>query len=140
MKRVAILSAVVLAGCTMPLALDRPALQFDVQALQHGQWLEEPEVTVSGGTGVISIETVMSTPDPCRTFEADAARHGSELVLQVVVRREGDVCPGVIGTFAYSAQLAGMEPGVYLVTVTHAFPGTGWEGPRTVYHAPVQVD
>lgn len=132
--------AVLPSACPMALPVPGgPALAFDVRELRHGQWLEQPEFEVEEGVGSITVDAVLSTPDPCRRFDASAHRSTGELQLDVVIRPVGEACVAMVGTFEYTARIGDLPPGRYRLRVTHRFLRTGDPSPRIVLDREIEV-
>lgn len=132
-----------LAGCAafevIAPAGDELPVDLVVVPADHGQWLETPEVAVTGAAGSIIVATRMSTPDPCRTVDATAYEQNGEIVVAIRVRPMDQVCVSMVGRFDYTATVAGLEPGIRVVRVTHLIEDTGNPGPHTVYRDEVEV-
>lgn len=118
---------------------DGVPLQFEVRPVAHGQWLEDPEIAVESATGGLRVHTLLSTPDPCRSFEAAASAHGDVITLAVEVHPDAELCSAVVGTFEYVAVLSGLEAGEHRLRITHTLHRTGDPSPRLVYDADVVV-
>lgn len=118
---------------------DPVTLTFEAVPAGHGQWLEQPEISITGREGGVVVEARMSTPDPCRKFEAAATRSGGGVTLSVRVEPNSEGCYGVVGTFRYTAALSGLTPGTHRLTITHYLAETGEPGPHTVFEGDVLV-
>lgn len=128
-------------GCPVPLTgTGGPALTFEVREGEHGKWLEQPRISLVPLDGALRLEAELSTPDPCRSFEARAGRDAETLILEVTVRPQGEACVGIVGHFEYTAALSGLQPGTYEVRVVHAMLGTGDPSPRVVFEGVARVD
>jgi hypothetical protein len=127
MRILTLAMALLLGACSYDLVAARPgALEFTPQALQHGEWLEQPEVEARGEAGRIVVSARLSAPDPCQQLNGELERSGSELKLRVTITRVGEACIQPIGTFGYQAVIRDLAPGGYRLRVIHTYPNTGW--------------
>lgn len=132
-KIIALAAAVLAAGCveagTLP---DGADLSFEARQDGMGTYLPQPQLQAQGGDGQVVVTARLSAPDPCQTLEARLRPTGAvtipEVTLDVTVRPRTGACAAVIGTFAYTARVTGLEPGRYTLRVRHDYPGTGWPG------------
>lgn len=123
-----LLALVLLSGCHLEelTDVDPVELEFTVEPAGHGQWLEQPELEVSGGAGRLTVTSRLSTPDPCQRLTGVMERSDAVVTLRVRINREGQGCVAMIGTFRYTAVIQGLSPGTYGLRVIHEYPGTGW--------------
>lgn len=142
MKQLALTAVLALtAACTAStLAFDDDLqLGFDWRREDTAQYRPEPVVTAAGGAGEIVVGARLSAPSPCEKLTADArSGDGRTVELEVRILPDAPACIAVIGNFAYTARVQGLEPGVYTVRVRHLYPGTGWPS-GTVLETPVTV-
>lgn len=134
--------AAALAGCTMLEGIlpveDELSLDFQVTEA-HGPVLATPEVAVESADGGIVVDVRLSTPDPCRSFEARATTQDGGILLAVRARRNAEVCVGMVGTFEYTAMLSGLDRRVHRLRVTHLIDGRRDPGPHVVFEGDVLV-
>lgn len=127
---VGLLAAVcALAGCTEITGSSADVhLEFTVNSLTVGEYVPQPEITATGGTGEIVVLSKMSAPDPCRRLSAQLGADGRTLRLEVFIDPTSQACVAAVGTFTYTARVHGLPPGRYPVEIRHTYVGSGWPG------------
>lgn len=105
---------------------DRHGEPHSWESAGHGEWLEQPDVTATGGHGLIRVDARLSAPNPCQSLSAELDRSDVGAILRVRIERRDESCVAVIGTFQYEAVMEELPAGEYHVEVVHEYPGTGW--------------
>jgi hypothetical protein len=137
----AALSLMLLAGCAASTApeTERPAFAWGhVGSPEAPDGATNPP-TVHVREGGLVVLGIITTPHPCLDVAAELQRDGATLRLDVSASSDRlELCIGVLGHFAYAANVSDLEPGTYRVIVRHIIPNSGW--PTTeVLNAEVEV-
>jgi hypothetical protein len=135
------LIALFLAGCAASTAPERERPEFDwghVGSPGAPEGATNPP-TVRVREGGLEVLGIITTPHPCLDVAGELQRDGRTLSLTVTASSDRlELCIGVLGHFAYAADVSDLEPGSYRVIVTHVIPNSGW--PTTeVLDAEVEV-
>jgi hypothetical protein len=115
-------------ACSSSTAPGPARVEFSASPAADVPWSEHPvSPTVRVSSGRMEVTGVIHTPDPCQDLSAQAVRANRTILLTVTARSRGGGCIAVIGTFRYTAVMADLPVGTYLLKVAHVYPNTGWE-------------
>jgi hypothetical protein len=129
------------AGCaasTAP-ASERPAFDWgQVGSPEAPEGATSPP-TVRVRPGGLEVLGIITTPSPCLDIAAAVERHDRTLSLTITASSDRlELCIGVLGHFAYAADVPDLAAGEYRVIVRHVIPNTGWPV-ETVLDTEVEV-
>lgn len=139
----AVVAVFFVAGCsdvTAPLTADDVAASYS-----HGGEFTFNTTTSSeggqafaatGGTGSVSFQGSMETPNPCYEVTGSHRVSGSKITLTVSAASTGGFCIQVITWFNYDGGLSGLSAGTYTFEIVHRNSG---EPAETVYTTEVAV-
>ena len=115
-------------GCTGSAVMQslQPVVQLEMQGSVEGNADQTPRVTATTSESAV-VTGVISTPNPCYTFDAGIAVADETLVMTITANSRGGMCAAVVGSFTYRATIGGLSPGSFPVRIVHTYPGTGWE-------------
>ena len=123
------LLALLLAGCAASTAPDpeRPAFAWGhVGSPGAPEGATDPP-TVRVREGGLEVLGIITTPHPCLDVSAELERDGRTISLAITASSDRlELCIGVLGRFAYAADVPDLEAGSYRVVVTHVIPNSGW--------------
>ena len=123
------LLALLVAGCAASTApeVERPAFEWGhVGSPAAPDGATDPP-TVRVREGGLELLGIITTPHPCLDVAAELERVDRTLTLDVSASSDRlELCIGVLGRFAYAADVPDLEAGRYRVIVRHVIPNSGW--------------